>query len=598
MRFLRRHGCTPLLIASLGLGCSIQEGEEGKRPSADEAPGPRTASPGASRPGPEDLTGGEPTAPGGGEPTAPGGGETPVAPACVVTDPGTVVLRRLNRTEYNNTLRDLTGLDGDFTADLPADDLGYGFDNIADVLTTSSLLVEKMEVVVEQVVEQMLAAGPSGSEPPAPRTAVLVCAPTEELSEQACAREIFARFGKRAFRRPLSDGELARLTGLLTIAEEEGQGFEAGIRLGLEALLLSPHFLYRVELDPDPNAAESRTLTGYELATRLSYFLWSTMPDEELFERADDDSLVQSAVLEQQVRRMLADEKSAALVDNFGAQWLHLRDLETAAPEATVFPAFDAPLRAAMAEEASLFLHELVREDKDLRELLTGEFTYLNERLAQHYGIDGITGEQMQRVDLTGHPERGGILTQGAFLTLTAYPTRTSPVKRGKLVLDQLLCLPPAPPPPEVEGIIEELAPSGTLREIMELHRAHPDCASCHTLMDPIGFGLENFDGVGAWRTEDHGFPIDPADSYLGLTDFSGPKELSALIAGDEQFASCAIRKAYTYALGRGLDFIDACSIAHIEHRFVQGGYPLSELFLAIAESDSFRTRRSEGGTP
>lgn len=666
---------------------------------------------------------------------------------------GRVTLRRLNRTEYDNTIRDLTGLDLNLSANFPSDDVGYGFDNMGDVLSTSPLLLEKYLDAAEQVAlraieteppqqnvylqrdyrrlrstiddsldrdirahvlkdvaevhtetdfdetgryvlavkayqfaaeeedavmellidgepvaefevsaergapelyrtpplrmeageHRIAAAFRNPSPPPEPeeadqeenddedddserrrrrnrrrgdgrRTLLIERFEIQGPLEQEHAlrsdshrriipepprrdaplddlRDVLARFTRRAFRRPVEEAELQPLVALAAGVIDEGGSFEEAVQLGVQAVLSSPSFLFRVERDPDPAVGGPvRRLSEHELAVRLSYFLWSSMPDEELFRLAEEGRLREA--LDAQVRRMLQDPKSRALVENFGGQWLTLRNLAEFDPSPELFPDFDEALRAAMLEETYSLFEYIVREDRSVFEFLTADYTFLNERLARHYGVPGVAGDRLRRVVLADVP-RGGVLTQGSILALTSNPTRTSPVKRGKWVLEQLLGTPPPPPPPDVDELPEGgEALQGTLREQMELHRDSPMCASCHARMDPIGFGLENFDATGAWRDEEAGHAVDASGRLPGGSAFRGPSELRDALADDaDQFRRTLAKKLATYALGRGLDKRDRCTLRYITTLMREQDDRFSSLVLAIVHSDPFQMR-------
>jgi hypothetical protein len=355
-------------------------------------------------------------------------------------------------------------------------------------------------------------------------------------------------------------------------------------------MLISPNFLFRIEREPK--------LTDNELATRLSYFLWSSTPDDELLRLAHDGALRKEGNLAAQVRRMLKDQKSSALVENFAGQWLQLRNLKTINPDKKQYPAFDDALRAAMETETRLFFEAIVREDRRIFDLLDADFTFVNERLARHYGISGVQGDEFRRVTLTT-PERGGLLGQASVLTVTSNPTRTSPVKRGKWILENLLNAAPPPPPANVplltdSGATGEMA---TLRQRMEQHRENPACAVCHTQMDALGFGLENYDPIGAWRTKDGTFDIDAAGSLPGGASFNSPRELKAILKAREgEFRRCLAEKLLTYALGRGLEYYDKCTIDTIVRNLAANQDTFSTLVLEIVNSDAFQKRRGKRG--
>jgi hypothetical protein len=415
--------------------------------------------------------------------------------------------------------------------------------------------------------------------------------------ERDCARAILERFASRAYRRPATKTEVERLVDLAMLALKQGEPFERGIQLGVIATLVSPHFLYHVEVDrgqgpPGP----PRPLNDFELAARLSYFLWSSMPDETLFDLARKKELHRAEVLEAQARRMLRDPKAQALVANFAGQWLQLRLLKTVTPDPKRFPSFDEALRAAMQRETELFFQAVMTEDRSILDFLDADYTFVNERLARHYGIPNIQGDQFRKVALRDQ-RRGGLITQASILTVTSNPTRTAPVKRGKWILEQLLGTPPPPPPPDVPQLKEEREGplSGTLRQKMEQHRANPSCASCHAQMDPLGFGLENFDAIGAWRDKEGDLPIDASGTLPTGQSFQGPKELRALLRGqDRAFARCLTEKMLTYALGRGLEAPDACHVDKIVAALARDKHRFSRLVVAIVTSDPFRKRKGQ----
>lgn len=511
-------------------------------------------------------------------------------------DPGRVTIRRLNRTEYSNTVRDLLGVGFDAREEFPSDDVGYGFDNIGDVLSLPPILLEKYLAAAERIAAEALKPGSES------RKRLLVCDPPAEAEKgriDACARKVLRRLATRAYRRPVRSQEVDRLVELVRLVRADGGKFDDGIRLALEAVLVSPHFLFRVELDPEPeDPGRIRELSDFELATRLSYFLWSSMPDGKLFALARRKALRKPEVLEEQVKRMLKDPKSLELVRNFGDQWLQVRRIETVAPDPERFPAFDEELRAAMLEETERFFETVMREDRSILEFLEADYAILNERLARHYGIEGVEGPEFRRVEL-GEGARGGVLTQASVLTATSNPTRTSPVKRGKWVLEVLLGKPPPPPPPDVPELSEnpEVVLSGTLRERMEQHRADPSCATCHEGMDPLGFGLENFDPVGAWREKDGEFPIDASGELPDGRTFDGPGELKKiLLEQKEAFRRAFVESLLTYALGRGLESYDRRAVAGIVKKLEESGDRFSALVLEIVRSDPFLKRRGDRG--
>ncbi len=664
---------------------------------------------------------------------------------------GRVTIRRLNRSEYNNTIRDLVGIDFKPAADFPNDDVGYGFDNIGDVLSLSPLLLEKYLAAAEAILDraiviydppkpskQRLSLNPSfraggarrggglflngkgqisaqiyldegdytiraelfgqqvgdqpvraairvnrdvlkefdvaesasapamieakvrlkagtrtiavaflnpftepvkpGDEPKKPESApqkkddpfrpidpdkhqrVLVVrnisldgpynppppvlpethqrllAHRSDLPPREAAREIVTRFANKAFRRPARPEEVESLLKLYDRAEQEGERFENRVRVALEGVLVWPAFLFRVELDPPGvEPGTSYPVGEYELASRLSYFLWSSMPDDELFALAARGQLRRN--LEVQVRRMLADPKSAAFVQNFTGQWLTTRKLAYVAPDPQEFPGFDEELRAAMVRETELFFEAIVRENRSILDLIDADFSFVNERLAKLYGIKSVTGPEFRRVKLP--PNRGGVLTQAGVLTLTSNPTRTSPVKRGKWVLEQILGTPPPPPPPDVPALPEGKQLTGSLRKVMEQHRENALCASCHQRMDPIGFAFENYDAIGAWRDRDGGFAIDASGVLPGGQSFRGPAELKVIIKDKKgQFFRCLTEKLLTYALGRGLEYYDRCAVDEIMEGLEKDDYRFSALITGVIKSGPFQKRTTRGNQP
>lgn len=505
-------------------------------------------------------------------------------------DPGRVTLRRLNRAEYNNTIRDLVGVDFQPAEDFPADDVGYGFDNIGDVLTLPPILLEKYLAAAEKIVEKVWADADA-------RRRLMIVRPPRDQDPTDAGRKILENFASRAYRRPATEEEVTRLLRFVQLARKNGDRFDTGIQLAVQAVLVSPHFLFRIETDPRPGTGPAvRSLNDWELATRLSYFLWSSMPDDELFTHAKKGTLRKDGNLEAQVRRMLKSPKARALGENFAGQWLQLRNLKTLTPDPGTYPTFDEPLRNAMQKETELFFEAIVQEDRSVLDFLDADFSFLNERLAKHYGVAGVKGDQFRRVTLKDGP-RGGVLTQASVLTLTSNPTRTSPVKRGKWILETILGTPPPPPPPEVPELDDQKELTGSLRQRMEQHRQKPICASCHQRMDPLGFGFENFDGIGGWRTKDGKEAIDPSGVLPGGEKFSGPVELKAVLkAKKDEYTRCLSEKMLTYALGRGLEHYDRCAVDDVAAALKKDQYRFSSLVLAIVQSDPFQKRKGAPG--
>ncbi len=675
-------------------------------------------------------------------------------------DPGRVTIRRLNRSEYNNTVRDLLALDFKPADDFPADDVGYGFDNIGDVLSLPPLLLEKYLGAAGAIVEKAIVAeprtlprvrkhddsflkstgssGPSGkwkhvldpggntrakeeiaeaaeyilkarvfqqgagaagvkmalllddkelgtfdvkateasprvfeararlepgtrrvqvafrevpgkvaakTAPPekgaekkpakkgaAPKSppkktpklvvesitfegpldakpkplpeshrGVFVCGCADvpgghvgpDAEQLVCARKVIEHVARRAFRRPAARTEVDRLVKLTQSAMKGGECLERAIQPALQAILASPHFIFRVEEDRGAPGSVA-PIGGYELASRLSYFLWSSMPDDELFALAEAGTLGRPEVLDAQVRRMLKDRKAAALVRNFAGQWLQIRNLENVAPDKKRFPEFDDKLRADMERETEMFFESILLENRSVLEFIDADYAFLNQRLAKHYGIAGVEGESFRKVQLASR-ERGGVLTQASVLTITSNPTRTSPVKRGKWILEQILGSPPPPPPPGVDDLKEDeqAVLNGSLRQRMEQHRKREDCASCHTRMDTLGFGFENFGPTGAWREKDGNFPVDSSGTMPAGQTFNGPAELKTILMADkDEFVKTLAEKMLTFALGRGLEYYDQCAVEKAAKAVIQDGYRFQAMVVQIVQSAPFLLRK------
>ncbi len=660
------------------------------------------------------------------------------AAAAAAPNPGRPPAHRLNRAEYANAVRDLLALDLDAGDMLPADDSGYGFDNIADVLSLSPALLDRYmfaarrighlavgsgppkpqkdifvrnretgflhaghgptsrqdlpigaergaalryyfpldgEYVVSTALDQgdsrtayeshelrlsvkagmrVLAmtflgessrperarpAGAAASElahPPLDvrldgkrlrlielpeaskpfqvrwiaiegpynptgrgdtpsRRKIFSCRPTNTVEEGPCAKRILSALARQAYRRPVDEADVSALLAIYELGRAEG-GFEHGIEKALRALLVAPGFLFRLENDPpgiEPAAAYR--IGAVELASRLSFFLWSSLPDEELLRLAEDGRLREPETLAAQVRRMLADRRSQALVENFAGQWLELRNVAKVKPDEALFPEFDGELRLAMQRETELFFANILKNNRSVLELLDADRTFLNERLAAHYGVEDVYGPQFREVRLSDS-RRGGLLGQGSILTITSYPNRTSVVIRGKWILENLFGMPPPPPPPDIPELEE--AGGGeqlTLREMMSLHSKSPTCASCHVRMDPIGFALENYDAIGRWRSADEGTPIDASGELPGGIVFSGPAELKRVFATDfrETFVTTVVEKMLTYALGRGLKYYDKPTVRAIVREAERNEYRMADLILGIVRSMPFQMKRS-----
>jgi len=641
-------------------------------------------------------------------------------------DPGRVTIRRLNRAEYNNTIRDLCGVDFKPADDFPADDVGYGFDNIGDVLSFQPILLEKYLSAADKVLNeaiqipslpskdlqkrfpQQITTSPRGAKspdnkivfttagfaqlperfnfpaegeyvirfrgwgtkagdefpkitirldeadlktvtvqapqnkpetyetrgkfpaggkrisfaftngsnekdaqkrtfglneiqiegpfnpvpkaPPESTKLVLGTIPTKDL--RVAAEKTLSNFARRAYRRPVKPDEVQRLMKLYDVAAKD-EPFERAIRLPMKAVLCSPHFLYRIEDDPK-NPDDVRTLNDFEFATRLSYFLWSTMPDEELFQAAANGSLRKPDVLEAQVRRMLKDPKVRALSENFAGQWLMLRNIKLLTPDKGYFPKWDDDLKNGMIGEAEAFFEHVVQNDRPILDFIDANYAMLNGRMAEHYGIPDVYGKSFKKVTLPDG-RRGGVITMASTLTVTSNPTRTSPVKRGKWILENILGTPPPPPAPDVPELPPTGQLKGTLRQQMEQHRDNPNCSVCHAKLDPLGFGLENFDGIGGWRTTDNKKDIDSSGVLPGGEKFSGPAELRKVLLGkSDQFRNCFAEKALTFALGRGLEYYDKCALDEIVRSGKSGGDRFAAYVLAVVKSDPFQKRKGK----
>ncbi len=654
-------------------------------------------------------------------------GEWDKADAKIKPDPGRVTARRLNRSEYTNTIRDLLMVDFRADKDFPTDDSGHGFDNIGDVLTISPLLMEKYLNAAERISARALGLDPLPKKPvefeyhnkdkkirrvapsmveaihrvewdaeyqieiglpgerangkPVPlgfwmdgklihtqmietkpsglvyfnpysaetfrlalpagehrfragfiddefvkkiepkdlynskqnkyldmikfvgpyasttvsesRKALLTCDPN---SGMACVEKIIGSLGRRAWRRPLTPAEVKALARFVTMARGEGQTNEQGLQVAMTAMLVSPHFLFRVERDLYPNdPKQTHPISQFELASRVSYFLWSSMPDEELLKLAEMGKLRDSATLDAQVKRMLNDPKSAALAANFAGQWLETRNLYSVKPDPKKFPEWNPDLRDAMAEETRLFFEAVLRENLSVTTFLDAKFTFLNETLAKHYKIEGVQGPDFRRVELTGN-QRGGVLTQASVLTVSSYPTRTSPVIRGKYLLQNVFGAPPPPPPPDIPTLDEDaVGNAGSLRQQLEKHRSNAMCASCHNRMDTLGFALENYDGTGKWRDLDGKFAIEPAGTLPNGKSFQNPAELRALLTQDlGEFNHTLTEKMLIYALGRGLERYDRRTIEGIATRLAEQGNRFQTLIYETVRSLPFQTKRAE----
>jgi len=506
-------------------------------------------------------------------------------------EPGPPTLRRLNRTEYDAAVADLTGLDLRLAEGFPPDTVSYGFDTVGESLALSPALVEHYHRAALAIVAAIL-DGAAAHEPA--RRLVLVAAPGPGLSDRDAARAVLGRFATRAFRRPVEPAFLERLLAVYDAARADGAGHEAALGHPLTAVLLAPGFLLRLEADR-PGVTGPYPLDDHELAARLSFLLWSRPPDEELADLAGAGLLRSPAVLAEQARRMLADPRGQALADNFLGQWLGLREVDGHQVDARAFPGFDEPLRRAMREEVRRLLGDVVRGDRPYTDIIDCPHTYVNERLAAHYGLPGVRGDELRRVPLPDR-RRGGVLTTAAVLMLTADPGRTNVPHRGNYVADRILGDPPPPPPPTVPALDESgpAAESLTLRERLERHRKDAACAGCHARIDPWGFALENFDAVGRWREEEAGRPIDTSGRLADGSPLGGPvacKDL--LLARKAALARTLAKNLVIYALGRGPIPEDECLVRDLVEAAAREDDGFAAMVVAVVRSVPFRYRRN-----
>ena len=459
--------------------------------------------------------------------------------------------------------------------------------------------VDGLDIMGDPSMDRLTIEGPfnqTGSGDTPSRKKIFICRPTAAKDEAGCATKILSSLARLAYRKPLDNQTMETVMNFYRRGRTENGSFDKGIESALQFILASPEFLIRFEPDPANVASNSvYRLDDYSLASRLSFFLWSSIPDDALLTVASQGRLKDPAVLEQQVKRMLADPKSSALIANFAEQWLFLRNLKNAVPDLEAFPDFDDNLRQAMKEETTLFFDSIMREDRSVLDLLNADYTFVNERLARHYGIPNVYGDQFRRVTVPDEARRG-LLGQGSILTVTSYSNRTSPVQRGKWILTNLLGVPPTPPPPNVPPLQENgQGQPKSLRERMEQHRKDPVCAGCHKIMDPIGFSLENFDAVGHWRTTDDGARIDPSGTLFDGTAIDGAVGLrKALLRQPEVFVGVMTEKMLTYALGRGLEYYDMPTVRKIVHDGRSTNYKFSSIVSGIVKSAPFELRQAQ----
>ena len=520
-------------------------------------------------------------------------------PALVeASDPGHATIRRLNNVEYNNTVRDLLGTKQRpadiFSADVP----GHGFDNVSDAQAIALTQVEQYATAAESLAREVL-GGPN-------RAKVVTCDPAKEAA--ACVRRIITDFGLRAFRRPLTDTEVASYTKIYDLGSRQASQPDAGLQSVLEAMLISPNFLFMVEVDPAPQATEPHALGNYELATRLSHFLWSSTPDRDLLQAAATESLSRPEGWSAQVSRMLDDPHSEALADNFAGQWfLWSRKLPLHDVQADVFPTWTPDLLRSMQQESALMFREfMANAQSPLLGLLTSSYTFVDAPLAQHYGLTTrfnaaqpiVAGSPFRRIDLSDTPRRG-ILGQASLLTATSVPDRTSPTKRGVFVLSELLCSPPNPPPPNIPPLPPADNGSAAGKTVGERLAEHAKpgtvCFGCHSVFDPIGLSFEQFDGLGRFREQEDGKAIVTAGKLQDGTQFAGPTDLIPLIAKDERAQRCAVEKLATYALGRQ---VESERVDYLNQEWQATGGTFRDLVRVIATSRAFQMRRGDSLPP
>lgn len=491
--------------------------------------------------------------------------------------PGDMV-RRLAPFDYHNTIRDVFGVEPALAREFPSDPPALGFDTVAAAQTTSALLVQVYQRSAESIADAVLRSPPA-------RAALFVCTP-DPADPSPCLGEIVDTLVTRAWRRPPAPLEHRRLLDL----HARGRDLDHGLRLVVEAVLLSPHFAFRWERDL-ASPGHSHWLDDHALAARLSYLLWSSAPDDELLALAAAGALQDLAVLEDQVLRMLADPRAAGLVDGFAGQWLYIRGLDDVFRDAHRYPQFDDALRASMREALRRRFAAFLVPGRDFRELLTDTRADVDARLAALYRLDDVVPDDFIRLDLEAHRRRG-LLTEPGLLTVLAYPFATSPTRRGRFVLEQLLCESIPPPPPGALASATSDAP--TARERLAAHRADPACAGCHATLDPIGLAFEHFDAIGAWRGSEHGELIDAAGALPTGEAFADVRELADIIAADPRFSRCVARQVLTYALGRALVPADDDALEQVHARFVADGHDFVALLVAVVQSDPFRARRTQ----
>lgn len=521
-------------------------------------------------------------------------------PVCDGVQPGESPIRRMTRFEYNNTVRDLLGDNTNPADEFVAEEEALGFNNQATALGVTQLLAEQYMEASEKI-----AANAAKD-----LTKLLPCDPAA-IGEDACAKQFINVFGGRAYRRPISGEDLIRLDNLYLWGKSEFD-FSTGIQLVIQAMLQSTRFLYRVELGLGSTHAGDVTrsdlqhmalqkavieLDSYEIASRLSYLFWGSMPDEELFAAAAAGKLGTPEEIKAQAERMLEDPRARAAVDNFHAQWLGLHTVDTFTKDPAVYPSFDDALRPLWQAETLGFLQHVVFDGEgDVSTMFTAPYSFMNAELAAFYGVQGPSGEAFEKVDVDP-AQRSGFLTHASVLAINAKPNQSSPVHRGKFVRERLLCQILPPPPNDVVIVAPDVDPNATTREKFAQHSEDPACASCHRLMDPIGFGFEHYDGVGAWRDTDHGFPVDASGEVLGSRDADGPfdgaVELGARLADSDQVRQCVATQWFRFGYGRAEHDDDQCTMKKLQQAFADSGFNIKGLLIALTQTDAFRYRRA-----
>lgn len=503
------------------------------------------------------------------------------------SDVGTKSLQRLSQIEYNNSVHDLTGTALNPADDFPADEIANNFDNNVDVLSVSPSMLQTYAAAAVTLGDEVAAAA---ADPKTKASIYLKVAPcaAQGGDDKACLATTIASFGLRAWRRPLSAAEVSSLTDIATAA---GSDLPSQVGAVVSAALTSPFFLFRVEYDSTPGSKTPHGLGAYELATRLSYFVWRSAPDDALLASAKSGALLQDAELQSQLNRMLADPRAQTLISGFASRWLLLNTLAGVQPDAATFPDFSDQVRSSMLSETTTFLGDFMLKGAPLNEMLTANYTYLDNTMANYYGLPSPNSSTMTKTTLPEGGTRLGLLTHGSILTVGSTSATSSPIKRGKLIIAQLLCAAPPPPPANIPALPSEAGTNLTLRQALAQHTANPACSACHINMDDLGFAYEGFDGAGKARTSDNNSPIDATGKYFQTTSFNGGTELAPLIAADPRFVSCATQMLYTYAMGRTVTSADAPALAGLGQNFSGKQMNVTSLITDIVLSANFRSR-------